>query len=406
MRLLLATDHYLPHQGGSSRMILETSRRLQAHGHTVTIMTFERDLSLPQNDIVAGVPVRRVPLTGRLSTYPRALWAGWRAIGDELRRAPYDLLHIHLPLIGPGALAANREARLPCVASFYGPWHEEMAAELTARPLAALKGSLYRAYLRPLCWGLRRWQGQVLGRCRRVIVLSEYSQCQVRAFWPRVAAERIVTIPGGVDLNRFHPVPDRAVIRSRLGLPGDRMILFTVRRLVPRMGLENLLYAFARLSADRPELLLMIGGRGPLQSGLSALADRLGIAARARFAGFIAEEDLPAYYQAADLFVLPTAALEGFGLITVEALASGLPVVGTPIGSTAEVLGVFDSRFLTSGNDAVALEEGIRRGLVMLQSEGLALTERCRAFAVAHYDWERVVDRYEALYTEVAHVAR
>lgn len=409
MKLLLVADEYLPHHGGVPRVISEASRRLQIRGHQVVILTFERDPSLPQQDEVAGVPVHRIPLRGRLSTYPWALLSSWRAFHGHVRDGTYDLLHIHQPLIGLGALLSGDVCRvppLPRVYTFYGPWHQEMAVELRAKPLRAPVRVLYGLYVSLLCQGLQWWQGQVMRRCDRVMVLSQHSRQQVATLFPTIHQDRLVLIPGGVDVERFHPAPDRSAVRARLGLPPDTTILLTVRRLVPRMGLENLLQAFAQVSREQDDLYLVIGGRGRLESTLHALAGQLGIANRVRFIGFIPEEDLPVYYQAADLFVLPTSALEGFGLITLEALATGLPVVGTPVGSTQEILGRFDARSLTAGTDAVALVEGIRWGLA--HREELALAEHCRAFAVTHHDWEHIVDRYEALYTELlerAHAA-
>ena len=398
MRLLLAADEYLPHLGGVQRVILETSRRLQARGHQVTILTFERDLSLPRQGEVAGVAVQRIPLSGKLSTYSCALVGSRQAFRQLWHTRPSDSLHIHQPLIGAGVFLDGNTRRPPIVHTFYGPWHKEMAAELGMKPLKAPLRTLYGLYIAMLSAGLKAWQGQLMQRCDRIMVLSECSRRQIAAIFAATNAHRVAIVPGGVDTQRFHPSPDRVAVRARLGLPLDRRILLTVRRLVPRMGLENLLKAFARLSLEESDLYLVIGGRGRLEGVLRALVEQLGIVERVRFVGFVSEEELPAYYQAADLFVLPTVALEGFGLIILEALASGLPVVGTSVGAIPEILGQFDPRFLTSDADAESLGKGMRRGLAIVREEGSALAQRCRAFAVAGYDWERIVDRYEALY--------
>ena len=401
MKLLLLTDAYLPHAGGSVRVVLETSRRLQERGHQVRIETFERDASLAKVDEVAGVPVRRIPLRGRLSTYPRALVAGRKAIDQAMVDSNYDLMHIHLPLLGlPAALSAKARG-VPKIYAYYGAWHLEMGTELRAKPLPGPLRSIYRLYVNGLCQGLKLWQQAVMRRCHLIIVLSEHSRREIATSFPSVNQDRLVLIPGGVDIQRFTPGSRKSEIRHRLGLEENTTILLTVRRLVPRMGLENLLHAFAQIASERADLYLVIGGTGRLASDLSTLANELGIADRIRFAGFIPEADLPAYYQAADLFVLPTLALEGFGLITLEALASGLPVVGTPVGAIPEVLPRLDARFLAPGTSPEELAQGIRRGLAIVQEEGPGLSERCRAIAVQHYDWERIVDRYEALYAEL-----
>ena len=132
---------------------------------------------------------------------------------------------------------------------------------------------------------------------------------------------------------------------------------------------------------------------------LRAQVQEFGLEGHVTFTGFISEEDLPAYYQAADLFVVPTVALEGFGLITLEALASGLPVVGTPVGSTREILARFDARFLARGTQASDLAEKIVEARHILQQEDVA--SRARSFAVTHYNWDSIVDRYEDLYQQL-----
>jgi glycosyltransferase involved in cell wall biosynthesis len=246
---------------------------------------------------------------------------------------------------------------------------------------------------------LKWWQGWVMRHCDRVMVLSEYSRQQIGTLFPSLNPDHVVLIPGGVDVERFRPASDRLAVRARLGLPQNGTILLTVRRLVPRMGLENLLRAFAQVSVVQDDLTLVIGGHGRLESALRVLAAQLGVSDRVQFAGFIPEADLPAYYQAADLFVLPTQALEGFGLITLEALASGLPVVGTPVGSTKEILTRFDARFLTRGTTVSDLVEKIVEVQHILRQETVA--SRARSFAVTHYDWDSIVDCYEDLYQQL-----
>ncbi len=102
------------------------------------------------------------------------------------------------------------------------------------------------------------------------------------------------------------------------------MILFTVRDLEPRMGLKNLICAFKEVIKVVPDGYLVLGGQGPLKNNLVSLSQELGVEDYIKFVGFIPEEDLPDYYRMADVFILPTIELEGFGLITLEALASAM----------------------------------------------------------------------------------
>jgi glycosyltransferase involved in cell wall biosynthesis len=211
--------------------------------------------------------------------------------------------------------------------------------------------------------------------------------------------EKIVRIPGGVDPERFKPHPDRRALRRALGIDESSLVLLTVRRLVPRMGLDNLLEAVALLKPRFPELKLLIGGVGGLRDRLEALSAAKGLRETVKFLGAISEADLPAYYQAADLFVLPTLALEGFGLATLEALACGTPVVGTPAGATPEILAPLEPRLVAADVSAKAIAEAVR-GAIEGQLTADAMRERCRLYIERGYSWNPCVDRHEALYMQ------
>jgi glycosyltransferase involved in cell wall biosynthesis len=108
----------------------------------------------------------------------------------------------------------------------------------------------------------------------------------------------------------------------------------------------------------------------------------------------VPREHLPFYYRSADLFLLPTLAIEGFGLATVEALASGVPAMGTRIGGTVEILKHIDDKLLFPGTDSKSLATGLERFLNDPESFH-ALGNRCRLEAEEKYSWEKVVDRIE-----------
>src|SRR5207248_6833614 len=119
----------------------------------------------------------------------------------------------------------------------------------------------------------------------------------------------------------------------------------------------------------RADAQLLIAGAGSRRADLEALARSLGIAEHVRFLGFVPDADLPLYYQAADCFVLPTRELEGFGLVTVEALACGTPVLGTPVGATPELLDPLDPSLILRGLAPETMAEDIRRYLEAEQQD-------------------------------------
>jgi len=176
-------------------------------------------------------------------------------------------------------------------------------------------------------------------------------------------------------------------------------LLLTVRDLEPRMGLDALIRAVALVRKDLV-LRLVIGGEGRLRPELETLVNCLAVSDIVRFAGFIPEAELPSYYQAADCFVLPTRDLEGFGLVTVEALACGTPVLGTPVGATPEILSPLAPELLTEDASPEAMVRGLRRVAPLLRDDGFRA--RCRAHAERHYDWQTAVARLEELLVELA----
>jgi glycosyltransferase involved in cell wall biosynthesis len=167
------------------------------------------------------------------------------------------------------------------------------------------------------------------------------------------------------------------------------------------MGIDNLLIAMQEIVRSVPDVYLVIGGTGPLKTDLEAMTRRMNLDRHIRFSGFIPEEALPQYYRASDLFILPTVDLEGFGMVTLEALASGIPVLGTPVGGTQEILSGFDRQFLFQDTSPDAMS-----GLIIdtcrryrNQPDQWQLdSRRCRNFVERYYGWDVNVDAIERVF--------
>jgi glycosyltransferase involved in cell wall biosynthesis len=167
------------------------------------------------------------------------------------------------------------------------------------------------------------------------------------------------------------------------------------------MGLENLLGAIALLKNRIPDVYLVIGGDGPLKDALVRLSKERGITNNIRFDGYIPDNQLPDYYSAADAFVLPTKELEGFGLITLEALASGTPVFGTPVGGTIEILSRLDKNFLFDDTDAESICASIQHYHSDIKRNPeivIKMTKACRSFVERNYSWETNVNSIESIF--------
>ncbi|MBI3622347.1 MAG: glycosyltransferase family 4 protein [Nitrospirae bacterium] len=394
MKLLVVADvpiHRL--DGGASRVLHEETTRLAARGHAVRLLTRQVDPAWPEAECIDGVRVHHYrPDQTHAAAFLFSTLIRARALFDRLlAEEPVDLIHLHQPLSAAGVLRSPRSRSIPTLYTCHSLAFEEYdTREPDANPILAALHS----------WGRKRLERNAIEQSRRVTTLSEFMRQRVHA---RHGAplERIDVIPGGVNEMRFRPAPDKPSVRAKLGLPAGRFMLFTVRNLVPRMGLDNLILAMRRVVRGAPGALLVIGGTGRLRGRLESLVEEHHLNEHVRFTGFISEDELPLYYQAADLFVLPTVQLEGFGLVTVEALASGLPVVGTRIGGTPEILEALDPGLLFASPDPAALAGLIvdKYRLWAPQPEQYAeMSRRCRRHVEAHFTWQRHVERLESLY--------
>jgi glycosyltransferase involved in cell wall biosynthesis/peptidoglycan/xylan/chitin deacetylase (PgdA/CDA1 family) len=390
MRMLIATDQWYPDlMGGVARVAAETARRFARAGHEVTVLAPEH----------AGAPARDVLEDGALMllrVLPRGLTpktiADTRATrrwGTTLAPGGFDVAVAHTSTTAYGLLSSRLEAPLVYV------FHSD-----AARESRYLRGVLRpgRRWAAALAFErrLRRLDKASLRGAAAVVVFSRFSRGLLTELAP-VAAVRGVQIDGAVDTDVFRP-EGREQARDRLGVPASARLVFTIRRLVPRMGVENLLEAAAALR-DVEGLQLAIAGGGSLERELRSRAERLPLGDVVRFLGRVPDEELPLWHRAADLFVLPTTAYEGFGLVTAEALASGTPVVGTPIGATPELLEPLEPRLLTAGSDADDLAAGIRTGLALATP---VLRERCRDHALERYSWDAVMPVWEELVAAAA----
>jgi glycosyltransferase involved in cell wall biosynthesis len=405
MRLLFAADLAYPdHAGGSHRFVYEVARRLAQRGHDVHLICGKVAPDALTEEQIDGIRYHRLDRNRRnFLTHALSYLLGARRTYQSLsHEAPFDIVSAHYILPALGILAAQGRRKVPIIYTFHGPWAAEFAVELEwSHGRCSNWGRFFRAAWTALMVNSARLlEWAVLNGSTRVHTLSRY-MAEVAAQQYRVPLSKRVIIPGGVDTEKFTPPQDKASVRAALDLPQDRPILLTIRRLYARMGLVNLLQATGLLLQDKPELLLLVGGIGPLQPHLELLIEQLGLRENVRLLGFISEEQLPHYYQAADLFILPSIELEGFGLVTLEALASGLPVLATPVGGTVEILQPLDPNLLLPSVESSDVASGILRHL----NNPTVWTERCRHYALEHYSWERAITQLEALFQQV-HNAR
>ncbi len=216
-----------------------------------------------------------------------------------------------------------------------------------------------------------------------------------------VPSNKIQVVYNGIDLQKFRLDPvKRAVKRRELGLE-DRFTWLAVGRIEPQKGYHTLLEAIALMGDARA--VVLVAGQGSLFEEVRARAHKLGISERVRFLG--AQGDIPVLMNAADAFVLPSL-WEGFGLVLVEAMACQLPVVATDSGGPREILDGGRLGFLVPPGDPQALSTAMQRLMDLPQEDRRRMVEEARRWVTEHFALERIVDRWEALYTELLERSR
>jgi glycosyltransferase involved in cell wall biosynthesis len=372
VRILVATDQWSPEAvGGSARVATGTARHLSRAGHTVVVVS-PATPGLPKKETVDGVDLHRaIRRRGLPQTFADVIET-WR----WARRQPApELLLSHQATGAVGLLLAW--PRVPLLHVFHASaLLEERFIRTRLRGLARLRSLLLDPALVLL-------EQITLRRAAAIAVLSEYSAGLVLERRPE-ARDLLVRVRGGLEVEEFS-AGDRVRGRIRAGVEGDTPLLLTVRRLEPRMGVEELIRATAVLAARGIGPHVAIAGAGEIRGQLERLAADLRVDDRVRFLGRVPDTDLPDLYAAADLFVLPTVAYEGFGISTVEALAAGTPVVGTPVGATPEVLGALDRRLVAAGTSPDELADAIAG---LLGDDLGELRERARDYARTRFAWE------------------
>ncbi len=393
--------------GGTYSYIYELGRRLAARGHTICMIASTREDRAPEPYEHEGMFIhkyafRRVnPVMSTL----QHLKNSERLLQQIAAAEPVDILTIHEAQLGYRAARSVLGRSVCQLPTFHAPVFLEFRFGVQWE-LEKERSLLKRAALRLTSPPMEHWQRKyefgVLEEAHAINVLSEYSKGHIANEFPTIDLDRVHIIPGGVDTERFRPAADRAAVRQRLGLDAETIELLTVRKLAPRMGLENLIKALPRISATaaerRKRVHLTICGDGALMPVLADLAAGLGVADAVTLAGRVTDDDLVGHYQAADLFVLPTAAMEGFGISTVEALSVNLPVVGTPAGATPEILRAIDPALLTRDTSADAIADATIAWLARRDDE--SGTDRYRSEALTKYSWDHVTDLMEAYYEE------
>ena len=321
MRILKLSDVYFPRVNGVSTSIQTFRAALERLGHDVDLVAPAYPgcaQSAAGIERVPSWPVPRDP-EDRLMRYQALLAAGRRLAAA----GRCDLIHVHTPFLAHYAgLRLGRELRLPVVETCHTHFEEYFHHYLPFLPARLLRLAARRL---------------TVSQCDAVdalVVPSRAMLAVLRRYGVAAAAE---VIPTGLDLARFAG-GDGARFRQAHGIEPGRPVLAHISRVAFEKNIDFILRAYARVRAARPDALLLVAGEGPAEGHLRALAERLGVAEGVRWVGYLdRDRALPDCYRAADAFVFASRT-ETQGLVLLEAMALGVPVVSTAVLGTAEVL--------------------------------------------------------------------
>jgi len=370
--------------GGMSVYIRETAKEFGKRGHMVDIYTRLNGSGQKQTaELYENVRLIHLRAGNYGQLNKLALYAHLDEFFKELERfrtkefLAYDLIHSHYWLSGK-----------------VGNWAHVFMFHTVGAVKNSTAGSEKEPELRTAI------EKQLAGNCDRILVATDKERGHVIQHYG-ASPETIGVVPCGVNLDLFRPL-NKAAARRQLGFSHNESIVLFVGRFAPVKGIDRLMEAIAHLQQHQQLRLVVIGGDGhgtPEQQRFQRLARKLSIGDSVTFVGRIEQDRLPPYYSAADILVVPSY-YESFGLVALESLASGTPVVATKVGAMESILREGETGHVVSNGSPRLLAKGIEKFL--WGSNGISARE-VRA-SVLRFSWANVasamIDQYAAVLKE------
>jgi len=372
VRVAHLTATFPPYLGGAGTTCLQLARGMAARGHEVEVFTAPAPGPPADPD---GVRVHRLPPIYAIGNAPLIpALAGMRG---------FDVVHLHHPFIFGTELALIARVRERLRSALVVSYHNQLIGEGRRRTLfAAWEATVGRT---------------LVASADAVCVLSEAHAATVPTL-RRIDPARVAVLPNGVDTERFGPGPDEAGWRSRLGVPEHAVVaafVGTLDRAHYPKRLDLALEAVAHAGDER--LHVVVAGGGEWLERYRAQAARLGLEGRVHFAGPVDHDRLPELLRAADLLLL-SSDLESFGIVLLEAMASGLPTVSTDPPGVLAVVRAGETGVLAPRGNAAALGAALGRLARAEPAERRRMGAAGRLMCERHYAWGRLMEPLEATY--------
>ena len=373
MRIAEVIATFPPRHGGMGYVCYHNSLELARRGHDVTVFTLDHGIS--------GTDPREF----RVVRLPTPLLSGDGGVVPNLFRnlKGFDAVHLHYPFYGGGEYVAL--ASWVRGTGYFATYHMDVYGNTLFRRAAI-------ASYEPL---VGRW---ILRGATRIgaVSLPHLRSTRVAKFldW-----NRVVEVPNGVDTVRFRPGGKSPALISRYGLEGKMVVLF-VGNLQPFKRLDLLIEAVAGIGD--PSIVLLVVGGGYGETEYQAQTRRLGVEDRVIFAGPKSpDEDLPEHYRLGDMLVLPSTHSESFGLVVLEAMASGIPAIVSSLPGPSSLVADGEDGLVAIAGDVEDLK---RKILLLIGNAGdrERMGGRAREKAIGRYGWNHAGDILEKELAEIA----
>ena len=371
------TATFPPYQAGTGNVCYYSARELARRGHEVHIYTAACQ-GAPAYEEREGITIHRLPTLLRFGNAP--FLPGLLSIRD------FDIIHLHHPFIFGAEMIwlVSKLRKIPYVLTHHND----------------LIGDGYRRYLFDTYSAVST--RMIFGGAAKFAVVSKdhAANCRLSPIFLK-RWQDVVEVPNGVDVELFNPGVDGTSIRQQYSIPNDALVILFVGGLDRAhhfKGVDYLIEAFALIPDQK--VLLMIVGDGDLRQQFEQLAALSGVADRVIFTGVVPNEELPPYYTAADIFVLPSFPPESFGIVLIEAMACGIPVIAHDIPGVRSVVDDKGNGLLVQSGNKTALVKSIEYLLAdpeIRKDIGI----NARAKAEARYSWSNASSKLINIYDDI-----
>lgn len=375
MNLIIVSDKLYPDEiGGSCTYAYETILELQKHNNVDIFTCYPQNY---ENDVIFNGQVYRK--FSKKNPFKSAY-----ELMKVINNNEYDLIVFHsiyswlIFIISKVFIKKS----LKQLAIFHGPWSKEAKSKYDS------KNETLKAVVIPKIMNLI--EKLYVYDNENYIFLSNYMKEQLNLI-KSLDNKNTYIIPGGVRLENYKRNYMKNDAKEKLGINVGSFVIFIMRRLEQRMGIDNAIEAIDKLPNEvKKNITLIIGGKGEYESVLKEKAQKSNI--NYKFLGFIPDEDVNLTFCASDLFLVPSIDLEGFGLVNLESLAIGVPVLATPQGGMKELNEMFDNFYLADNMEIGSLSKKIEE--IYNNSTGNSIIEE----NIKHYSWSKISQRiYQAM---------